>query len=63
MPKISKPLHIEITPERFLNACSREELIEVDILITSPRFAQRMNGEDDLTAVINELETRKKEIE
>ena len=43
MPKIIKQFELEVTPERFLSACSPEELIEVELLITSPRFVSKMN--------------------
>lgn len=33
MPNITKHFHIDITPEQFLNACSREELQELDLLL------------------------------
>jgi len=42
MPKITKNFQIEITPERFLNACSREELIEIDLLLQKPMYQQTM---------------------
>jgi hypothetical protein len=35
MPKIDKVFSLEITPERFLGACSFTELQEVDLLIGS----------------------------
>lgn len=33
MPNITKHFHIDITPEQFLNACSKEEILELDLLI------------------------------
>ncbi len=42
MPKITKQFELDVTPERFLNACSPEELIEVELLITRPMFVQIM---------------------
>ena len=38
MPKIVKVLSIDITPEKFLSNCTPEELMEVELLICSPRF-------------------------
>lgn len=38
MPTIKQLFQLEVTPEKFLEACSREELIELDLLISSPRF-------------------------
>lgn len=43
MPKHSKVLEIEITVEQFLNACSGNELKELDLLLHSPRYRNRMN--------------------
>ncbi|MBV7268395.1 hypothetical protein [Winogradskyella luteola] len=43
MPKIIKQFELDVTPERFLNACSPEELYEVELLITSPRFTNKIN--------------------
>jgi len=33
MPKIDKIFTLDITPERFLEACSYEELVEVSLLL------------------------------
>jgi len=44
MPKISKVFKIEITPERFIDACSDTELKELDLLLQSPRFQQRLKA-------------------
>jgi hypothetical protein len=44
MPQIQKQFVLDVSPERFLNACSAQELIEVEILITSPRFVAKMNA-------------------
>lgn len=40
---------LEVTPERFLEACSREELIETQLLLDSQRFQIKMSvkNEDD----------------
>lgn len=35
MPKIDKVFSLEITPDRFLGACSYTELQEVDLLLGS----------------------------
>ena len=43
MPKHTKVFTIEITPERFLEACSDDELKELDLLIQSERYQVRMN--------------------
>lgn len=44
MPEIAKVLHIEITPEQFLDNCSDNELKEIDLLIQSPRYLNRIKG-------------------
>lgn len=43
MPRIDKVLSLDITPEQFLNACSADELKELDLLLSSPRYQQKMN--------------------
>ncbi len=48
MPKIAKVLHIEITPEQFLDNCSDNELKEIDLLIQSPRFQNRIKGNQQI---------------
>lgn len=45
MPKLTRTFELEITPERFLESCSNEELQEVDLLIQSPRFRERLTAE------------------
>jgi hypothetical protein len=42
MPKITQINQIDISPEKFLNACSPEELIEVELLLYSPRFQDKI---------------------
>jgi len=43
MPQIQKVFKLEVIPERFLDACSAEELIEVEILISARRYQAKMN--------------------
>lgn len=47
MPKVDKILTIEITPERFLIACSPTELAEIDILIQTKYFQDKINGRNN----------------
>lgn len=47
MPQIVKTLYIDVTPEKFLDNCSREELLELEILLSSPRYQERMGKESD----------------
>ena len=42
MPAITKNFQVDITPERFLDACSDEELKEIDLLIQTERFQNRI---------------------
>jgi hypothetical protein len=46
MPYLTETTRIAITPEKFLNACSVNELQEVNILIQSPRFKNKLAGEN-----------------
>lgn len=45
MPRISQYNEIDISPEKFLNNCSREELIEVDLLLSKNYYQHKMHGE------------------
>lgn len=42
MPKITQVYSIDITPEKFLENCSDLELMEIDMLIQSKRFQERI---------------------
>ncbi|WP_162343201.1 hypothetical protein [Cyclobacterium salsum] len=44
MPRINKVYTLEVGVEQFLNACSPLELKEVEMLILSPRFKNRMKA-------------------
>jgi predicted alternative tryptophan synthase beta-subunit len=44
MPKLDKIFTLEVTPEQFLRACSKEELLETDILLMSNHYQLKMNG-------------------
>ncbi len=47
MPQLNQLLTIDITPEKFLRNCSREELIELDLLLQSNAYQEKMNPIDD----------------
>ncbi|WP_299576618.1 hypothetical protein [uncultured Sunxiuqinia sp.] len=42
MPKIQQVFEIDITPEKFLRNCSRVELIELQLLLSSPHYQHQM---------------------
>ena len=42
MPKIQKIFEIDVTPEKFLNACSAVELQEVVYLLESQKYQQKI---------------------
>ena len=44
MPKIQKVFTLDVSPEKFLNACSREELIELDLLLSKPIYQDKMKS-------------------
>jgi len=46
MPSIDRIFTLTITAEQFLNACSPDELKEIDLLIQSPRFINKMKGQE-----------------
>ena len=43
MPTLSKVLTVTVTVEQFLENCSDIELKELDLLIQSPRYDNRIN--------------------
>lgn len=49
MPQINKTFTLDITPERFLENCSVEELIETQLLLSSSRY-QNMISKAELDA-------------
>lgn len=52
MPKITQHNVIDITPEKFINSCSRIELIELDLLLGSAlaRLDSKDSGSTTLPA-------------
>lgn len=42
MPKINQLNTIDITPEKFLNACSPEELYELQLLLSSAKYQEQI---------------------
>lgn len=57
MPKLDKMFTLEVTPEQFLRNCSKEELIETDLLLNSPSYQRTMYGSH--TVKNPQLETAK----
>ena len=49
MPIVNKVYTLEITVERFLDACDEIELQEVELLIKSPRYRAKMNGSAEIS--------------
>lgn len=47
MPRLERTYTIDVTPENFLNNCSREELIELELLLSKPRYQELMYPQDD----------------
>jgi hypothetical protein len=46
MPILLKQYTLEITPEQFLNACSKYELVETDFLLNSVSIQKKMHPDD-----------------
>lgn len=42
MPSIQKIFFLEVNPEQFLDACSPEELIELELLLDSDRYQKKI---------------------
>ena len=55
MPILNKNYTLEITPEQFLNACSRNELIETVLLLDSPAIQRKVNEHSDDSDEILEI--------
>lgn len=47
MPTMNKSYSLTITPEQFLDACDSIELKEVELLIQSPRYQERIPPEEE----------------
>lgn len=48
MPTLTKVLTVTVTPEQFIENCSDNELKELDLLIESPRYANRINEKKEI---------------
>ena len=48
MPTLTKVLTVTVTPEQFLENYSDNELKELDLLIQSPRYANRINEKKEI---------------
>jgi hypothetical protein len=46
MPKINQTTQIDVTPEKFLNACSETELIETMMLLSSAKYDSVFNSQN-----------------
>ncbi len=44
MPELYYPVSINITPERYLENCTGSELRELDLLLSSHRYQDRINS-------------------
>ena len=53
MPTLTKVLTVTVTPEQFLENCSDLELKELDLLIQSPRYANRINEKKEIGFITN----------
>ena len=57
MPEVLKVLKVNITPEQFLDNCSADELKEIDLLIQSSRYVNKMQGQS-VIGFKNELKSQ-----
>ena len=48
MPTLTKVLTVTVTPEQFLENCSDLELKELDLLIQSSRYSNRINNKNEI---------------
>jgi len=54
MPNITKHFHIDITPEQFLKACSKEEPQELNLLLDYYLLPGFLEVKKKLDAVLND---------
>ncbi|MDN3621319.1 hypothetical protein QWY81_17765 [Polaribacter undariae] len=47
MPKVEKTLTLHVSPEKFLSACSQLELKQVETLMRSRRYQNKLNSKKD----------------
>lgn len=62
MPIIQQLNEIDITPEKFLQACSDNELKETLLLLNSKQYASRIQLDDSVTDVEYQLRDVYREI-
>lgn len=46
MPTIYGAYQIDISPDKYLDKCSPEELMEIDLLLSTSKYQDRMNIQD-----------------
>lgn len=51
MPKIVYVTEMDVHVKKFLDNCSREELIEVDLLIQTPFYRMKMEEVQDVKEI------------
>lgn len=65
MPEITKVFNLQVTPERFLDACSPTELYELQQLLYSTRYqniiADVASGNEAITQLKNDLNARSRQ--
>jgi hypothetical protein len=47
MPTINQIIYLDVTPERFLNACCPSEILETALLLNTQRFQQIIKEYED----------------
>lgn len=43
MPKVQKIFTLEVNPRTYLNACTTEELVELQLLLSKPEYQNKIN--------------------
>jgi hypothetical protein len=43
MPKVQKVFTLDVNPNTYLRACSTEELVELQLLMSKPEFQNKIN--------------------
>ncbi len=60
MPKITKQFTLEITPERYIDACSGDEIYELWLLLSNPKYKGVIARQDTVEKLKKAYKPKKK---
>lgn len=62
MPRIQKIFTLEVSVEKFLENCSTTELIELDLLLNSPRYQEKMKESVNMSETVIPISDNKNKL-